>query len=64
MIVHRRRPTPWWWLLLVALAVLPWGWNGHWIVTGPVWLVIAVLLVVRFRRRGRGERRKIEHLHS
>jgi hypothetical protein len=64
MIVHRRRPTPWWWLLLVALAVLPWGWNGHWIVTGQVWLVIAAILAWRFKRRGRRTSPSIEQLHS
>jgi hypothetical protein len=64
MIVHRRRPTPWWWLLLVALPCPPWGWNGQRIVTGPVWLVIAAILAWRFKRRGRRTSPSIEQLHS
>jgi len=46
------------------LAVLPWGWNGHWIVTGPVWLVIAAILAWKFKRRGRRTSPSTDQLHS
>jgi len=65
--VHHRRPTPWWWLLFVALAFLPWELAGHWLVTGPAWLVIAAILgwrYVRHRRRRGEDAPRIEQLHS
>ena len=67
MIVHQRRRTPWWWLLVIALVFAPWGLEGHWEVTGPVWLVIAALLAWRYRgyRRAQDENTpSMEQLHS
>jgi Na+-driven multidrug efflux pump len=67
MIVHQRSPTPWWWLLVIALVVLPWGLEGHWLITGPVWVVIAAMLGWRYRRHRctRDEDApRMEHLHS
>jgi len=50
-------------LLVIALAVLPWGLAGHWLVTGPVWLVIAALIGWRYRRR-RSVGPPMDELHS
>jgi Na+-driven multidrug efflux pump len=67
IIVHQRSPTPWWWLLVIALVVLPWGLEGHWLITGPVWVVIAAMLGWRYRRHRctwDEDAPRMEHLHS
>jgi Na+-driven multidrug efflux pump len=67
MIVHHRRPTPWWWLLVIALGFLPWGLNGHWLITATAWLVIAAMLGWRYRRHRHArdeDAPHMEQLHS
>ena len=38
---------------MIAFVALPWGLNGHWLITGTAWLVIAALLAWRYRRHRR-----------
>jgi Na+-driven multidrug efflux pump len=67
MIVHQRRRTPWWWLLVIALVFLPWGLNGHWLITATAWLVIAAVLAWRYRRHRHArdeDAPRMEQLHS
>ena len=42
---------------MIAFVALPSGLNGHWLITGTAWLVIAAVLAWRYRRHRRAHHR-------